>query len=360
MMNREAISVSNMLDYIRWRGDLPFAMVPLGEVDGLILAQLSMIRWEEGLEGSATLRFLVPLIREEPVAVGFTADNDKKLLTAVETSERFGSLRISDYVHQLDERSEMQFGAITLHLAEDAHYIAFRGTDNSVVGWKEDFNMAFSEPVPAQGAAVDYLERIAEKYKGRLWVGGHSKGGNLAMYAASGVSDSVRERIAQIYNFDRPGFSDRMEASVLYGRIEGKLHSYLPQGSVVGLLLAHPEAYTVVKSNSIGVLQHDPYSWQVEGPGFLRMPGLNADSTRLDTAFRQWLSEMSDEDRTDLVDTLFEIINATEAKTFGREFWIGLSQNMLTVGKTIRDLEPEKRNRVLKMIAELGALARRA
>ena len=352
--------MSNMLDYIRWRGDLPFSTVPPGEVDGLILAQLSMIRWEEGLEGSATLRFLVPLIREEPVAVGFTADNDKKLLAAVETSERFGSLRISDYVHQLDERSEMQFGAVTLHLAEDAHYIAFRGTDNTVVGWKEDFNMAFSEPVPAQEAAVDYLERTARKYKGRLWVGGHSKGGNLAMYAASCVSDSVRERITQIYNYDGPGLSDRMDAALLYSRIADRLRSFLPQGSVVGLLLAPPETYTVVKSHSIGVLQHGPYSWQAEGPCFLHMPGLNADSTRLDTAFRQWLSEMSDEDRTDLVDTLFEIINATEAKTFGREFWVGLSQNMLTVGKTIRELEPEKRSRVLKMITELGTLAMRA
>ncbi len=352
--------MSNMLDYIRWRGDLPFSTVPPGEVDGLILAQLSMIRWEEGLEGSATLRFLIPLIREEPVAVGFTAENDKKLLAAVETSERFGSLRISDYVHQLDERSEMQFGAVTLHLAEDAHYIAFRGTDNTVVGWKEDFNMAFSEPVPAQEAAVDYLERTARKYKGRLWVGGHSKGGNLAMYAASCVSDSVRERITQIYNYDGPGLSDRMDAALLYSRIADRLRSFLPQGSVVGLLLAHPETYTVVKSNSIGVLQHDPYSWQAEGPCFLHMSGLNADSTRLDTAFRQWLSEMSDEDRTDLVDTLFEIINATEAKTFGREFWVGLSQNMLTVGKTIRELEPEKRSRVLKMITELGTLAMRA
>ena len=356
-MKREVLSLSNMLDYIRWRGDIPFSILPPGEVDGLILSQLSMIRWEEGLERDATLRYLVPRIREEPVAVGFTAENDKKLLDAIGTSERFGSMRIGDYVRRFDEQSETQFAAITLHLPDDTLFVAFRGTDNTVVGWKEDFNMAFSEPVPAQECAREYLTEIAERYPGPIRVGGHSQGGNLAMYAAATVSQAVGERILGVCNYDGPGLSDKMDTAGLYGRLDGKLQSFLPQGSVVGLLLAHPETYTVVKSTSFGVFQHDPYSWQVEGPSFVRMPGLSTESAKLDTALRSWLAEMDEKDRTELVETLFEVISATDAKTFGREFWIGLSQNALNVGKTIRGLDPEKRARVSKMITELGRLA---
>ena len=349
--------MSNLIDYVNWRGDLSVSAVPVGEVDGLILAQCSMFRWENALDGSGVLRDVAPLLQEEPVSVGFTAENDKKLLDLLESSKRFGNILLSDYVHETDERSEMQFAAITLHLGKDLHYISFRGTDNSVVGWKEDFNMAFSRPVPAQEAAADYLRFIAGKFAGTFLVGGHSKGGNLAMYASATIEDNVRDRIRAIYNYDGPGLSDKMDAPMLYSRINSRLHSFVPQGSVIGMLLAHPDQYSVVKSNSVSILQHDPYSWQVEQGHFLHLPAVAGESARFEAAFQQWLCEVNETERAELVESLFEVIDATNAQNFGREFWIGLAQNSKAVWKAMSDIGPEKRARVKKMITDLGRLA---
>lgn len=351
--------MSNMLDYIRWRGDLSLATVPINEVDGLILAQLSMFHWENGLEpgSSALLRDLFDSMNRQPVSVGFTAENDQKLLALVTESARFGEVIVSDFEHDFDEDAEMQFAAITLHLPDGVHYVSFRGTDSSIVGWKEDCNMAFSKPVPAQEAAVDYLTRMAGKYPGALRVGGHSKGGNLAMYAAAKVDDAVRARILAVYNNDGPGLSDRMDAPALYARITGRLRSFVPQGSIVGLLLAHPDEFSVIRSNSVSIFQHDPYSWQVEGPRFVRMSGLNRDSARFDVAFRQWLAGVDESEREELVETLFGILEATHAQSFGREFWAGLAKNAKSVLAAIHDIRPETRKRVSRMLADLGALA---
>lgn len=351
--------LSNLLDYIRWRGDIPLTAMPLGPVDGLILAQLAMLRWENGLEPGATrpLRALREPMQAQPVSVGFTAENDMKLFGLLADSVRFGRLPVGDYVKTFDENVEIQFSAIAVDLPDGSTYVAFRGTDSTIVGWKEDFKMAFSRPVPAQEAARDYLTLISHTHSGPLLVGGHSKGGNLAMYAAATVEPDVLARILAVYNYDGPGLSDRMDAPSLYEHITGRLHSYVPQGSIVGLLLAHPDEYTVVRSNSIGILQHDPYSWQVEGPDFVTLPELSRDSARFDLVFRRWLSGVDESDRSSLIDCLFTVLSATRSQNFGREFWAGLARNPGNVFSAIQGLDSNKRRRVLKMLVDLGSLA---
>ena len=201
------------------------------------------------------------------------------------------------------------------------------------------------------------LTEIAERYPGPIRVGGHSKGGNLAMYAATTAEEAVRERLEAVFNFDGPGLSDCMDAATLYARVAGRLRSFVPQGSIVGMLLAHPDAYAIVKSKSISIFQHDPYSWQVEGPGFVRMPELSGDSRRFEAGFRQWLAAQDEVSRAELVDTLFDVLRATDAQNFGREFWLGLAQNGRAVRKAIKDVGPEKAARVWKMITDLGKLS---
>ena len=214
--------------------------------------------------------------------------------------------------------------------------------------------MAFSKPVPSQEQAAEYLKMIADKYPGSILVGGHSKGGNLAMYAAAQAEDTVSERIRTVFNYDGPGLSDKMDASALYARICGRLRSFVPQGSIVGMLLAHPDQYTVVKSNSIGVFQHDPYSWQVDGPLFKRKENLAEDSVRFDIAFRQWLSGISEEQREELVEALFGILSATKADAFNRDFWIRLAQNSKEVKAAIEQVSPDTKSRILALFAELA------
>ena len=316
-----------------------------------------MLRWENGLaEGeTALIRDLFEPMNHQPVSVGFTGENDLKLLHAVTHCERFGGMTLRDYARVFDEGSETQFAAVTLALDDGTAYVSFRGTDSTLVGWKEDCNMAFSRPVPAQEAARAYLEAEANRFPGRLRAGGHSKGGNLAMYAAATVSDATRARILGVYNNDGPGLSDRMNADALYGRIRRLLHSYVPQGSIVGMLLDHPDAFSVVKSNSVSILQHDPYSWQVEGPAFVRMPALSRDSARFDAGFRAWLGRVGEDDRELLIDKLFNVLSATNATHFGREFWQGLARNPGSVISAIQDITADQRRRITKMLTDLGA-----
>lgn len=349
--------MSNILDYITWRGDLPFAAAPFNEVDGLILAQLSMLRWENGLEEgeSARIEALFEPMNRQPVSVGFTAENDLRLLDRIAHCPRFGAITLRDYTRAFDEAAGMQFAAVTLCLDDGTAYVSFRGTDSTLVGWKEDCNMAFSTPVPAQEAARAYLEAAARRFSGPLRVGGHSKGGNLAMYASACADEATRERILEVYNNDGPGLSDRMNAPALYARITGRLRSFVPQGSVVGMLLAHPDRYVVVRSNSVSILQHDPYSWQVEGPAFVHLPSLSRDSARFDAAFRKWLGGVDEDDREVLIDTLFGVLAATNAQSFGREFWQGLARNPKSVLGAIQGIDPERRRRVSRMLTDLGA-----
>lgn len=218
--------------------------------------------------------------------------------------------------------------------------------------------MAFSKPVPAQEAAAEYLRAAAARCDGPIRVGGHSKGGNLAMYAAATVEDAVRDHVVAVYNNDGPGLSDRIDAKALYDRIGDRLHSFVPQSSVVGMLLSHPDRYEVVRSDSVSILQHNPYSWQVEGPGFVRAPGLSRDSARFEAAFRRWLSEVDEAERAVLVDTLFDILGAADARSFGRDFWAHLVRNPRAVLSAIQNVDPDARRRIMKMLASLAAAAR--
>lgn len=351
--------MSSILDYLRWRGDLPLTSIPLGEVDGLILSQLSMLLWEEGLAAgeTATLKSLGGRLKGKPFAVGFTAENDVKLLDAVAGSERFGGVVIADYEHAFDDEAGIQFAAVTFSLPDGSLFVSFRGTDNTLVGWKEDFAMTYSRSVPAQEAAAGYLRRAAEGCHGRLYVGGHSKGGNLAMFAAARLEDGARGRIAQVYNNDGPGFNDGALARDIYEKLQGQLLSFVPQSSVIGMLLNHPERYEIVESDSIGIWQHDPYSWQVEGPRFVRRPALAGDSVYVQNVVRRWLSEVEEEERCLFIETLFRVLKSTDARSFGKEFWLGLFTHPREVLSAIQDIDPESRQKINRVWAELAKAA---
>ncbi len=353
--------MANMLDYIVWRGDLNWNASGMNEIDALILAQLAMAKWEHApgrfgllgdLSGSMT--------DEDSVSAGFTGQSDRKLLALVHTSARFGAIQLTDYVNEVDREAGIQFSAVTLHLPDGSLYVAYRGTDLSVVGWKEDFALSFDRPTPAQEAALRYLTEAVKRYDGPVCAGGHSKGGNLAMFAASQADEKVRARIRAIYNFDGPGLSDQMDTEPLYARIDGKLCSFVPQGSMIGLLLAHPDEYRIVKSTAIGLLQHDPYSWQVEGPRFLYMPSLSLDSVRFDRIFQEWMKRVDEGDREALTHTLFGFFDAADTGHFGAKFWLSLVQNPLAVQTAVNSVPREVRTRALRAIKELWMAAIRS
>ena len=350
--------MSNILDYFPWRGDLPFSTVPLNEVDALILSQLSMLNWTNVLkpDQTAALKKLKRLMFQHTVSMGcFTQENDTELWDRVTNCVRFGDLEISDFRHQWDQGAQVQFAAVTLHLPDDTIFVSFRGTDGTIVGWKEDCNMAFSPAVPAQEAARVYLNEIAGKYPVPIRVGGHSKGGNLAVFAAASADDAVRDRILAVYNNDGPGLSDQMDTRSLYGRLAGKLHTFVPHGSIIGMLLNQADHFTVVASNSVSILQHDPYSWQIEGPHFVELPGLSPESASFRKACRNWLSSIPPADRESLIDAVFNVLGTAETTRFGPEFWSSLASNPMAVLSALSNITPSQRKLLGRMVTELGA-----
>lgn len=314
-------SITNSIfQYMEWRGDLSFSASPFQAVDSLILCCLSYIRLQpiEELVQDIPLTDLAKAFQQLPEEQRKKrVQEDEELLYYLASSIRFGNMLVTHYVDHIDPMQEKQFSAMTFLLDDDTLFIAFRGTDNTLVGWKEDFNMTFMSEVPAQLEAVAYLQKIATLYPDKkILLGGHSKGGNLAVYAAAYCREAVQDRILSIYNHDGPGFHHDIITSPQYQNICERIHTYVPQSSVVGMLMEHEEAYTVIKSSQISLWQHDPYSWNLMGPNFLQVESVDLGSRMFDAAMKSWLSQLETEQRAAFVDTLFQILSTTNASSF--------------------------------------------
>jgi hypothetical protein len=215
-------------------------------------------------------------------------------------------------VNQIDLEAEKQFSALTILDCGGASLISYRGTDNTIVGWKEDFNMSFSDAVPAQLEAVAYLEKMASLIRGPLRLGGHSKGGNLAAYAAAFCSKKIRRRIRAIYSNDAPGFSRAVIESPGYREIRDRIQSFVPQSSVVGMLFEYEKNHVVVKSNQTGLMQHDVFSWEVTRDDVARLKEMSQEGAFLNRTIKEWIDGMSVEQRQHFTGALYEILTATE------------------------------------------------
>jgi len=196
-------------------------------------------------------------------------DTISKMLRKLMTSPRFRNMTLNGYTALLDDSIEQQFAALTIDLGNGSIYISFRGTDDTIVGWKEDLNMGFLEEIPSQKQAVEYVARVARQYSDKtIRIGGHSKGGNLAVYSAAKSSGEIQERIVAVHNNDGPGFAWDISETPGHKRIASRIHTILPQTSVVGMLMEHEKRYQVVHSTYDGLYQHDGFSWQVLGTQF--------------------------------------------------------------------------------------------
>lgn len=309
--------MANIIDYLKWRGDIPFTQVSLNEIDSLILSRVSYFPFDNLIEENEQITITEAynrFIQNEQKGRILQID-DLDLFPILAKSERFGELILTDYINKIDVEQEKQFSAITMLLPNKLIYVSYRGTDNTLIGWKEDFNMSFSSHVPSQKDSVKYLDEIVKKYSGNIIVGGHSKGGNLAVYASTFCDKKTKKRIVEVYNEDGPGFDDDIICTDQYKEIIEKVHTYIPQSSVIGRLLNHEEAYTVVQSTANGIMQHDLYSWQVLGSKFVSLEEVTNGSEFVDQTIKGWVKSVSPEQRAQFIDILFEILNSTEAYT---------------------------------------------
>ena len=239
--------------------------------------------------------------------VRFEKEN-RALFEGMLSGRRFRDMKLNCYINLVEKEWETQFSAITFILDDGTLVLAFRGTDETIIGWKEDFNMAFQEAVPAQLLAQDYVRKVAAEYVMPLRLGGHSKGGNLAVFAAARSTPDIQQRILEVYNNDGPGFTDYLMGDPGYLAMVPRIKTYVPQSSVIGMLLEHEEPYTIIKSNQVSVLQHDPYSWEVMGPNFVPMQSITADSQFVNQTIKAWIASMDTQERNRLVDALFGLL----------------------------------------------------
>lgn len=317
--------MSNIVDYVN-NFQYTLAEREFNDVDSLVLCQLSYLKMKHlipGLEdGQEFMPFREVLQKENEEQVfadeRYREDN-QKLTAAISKSRRFRNLRVNFYIDILDKEMEIQFSAVTYLLGGDAgeepvYYIAYRGTDENLVGWKEDFTLAFSEPVVGQLYAARYMRKAAVHLPGAFYLGGHSKGGNLAVFAAMSSSMALQERIVQVYSHDGPGFKPQVMERYEYERIAGKVNKILPGSSMVGMLLERGNDYSVVESSSYGLMQHNPYTWVVDlkSGAFRPVEQLKNGMKLVDSAVTDWILGLDDEQVSRFSDVLFRVLGGSE------------------------------------------------
>ena len=343
--------MANINDYLLWRGDLPINdKFRFNEIDSMILARFSYLRFDkikvEPLETIGSISNKMKDLDNEE----FRYNGDKELITYLGQSERFKNMVVTDFVQLDDKEIEKQFGAITVHISDDEIYVSFIGTDATIMGWKEDFNMGFLENVPCQLAGKEYLSEIAEKYKSaRIRVGGHSKGGNVAIFSVITASKEIQDRIIKVYNYDGPGFNNEIIEKYANQKIINQIETYISQDSVIGRVLNHKEKITVVQSVQKGLLQHDIYSWQVLKTNPITLEKNTQISEDIKNALNTWLDETTNEQRKIFIDSIFELFYWTEAETFG-EISATLMQNIIKILKKYTEISKEDRKTITEMI----------
>ena len=388
-----------------------FNQKPFGPVDAAVLSQACMIDGAGVVPEPSALPSLIDravtllapdsrgvtfanLMRSElfeGMFTGLVPDDIRRLLMALAASPRYRDLRLCGYRSVFDEASRTQFAATTFTWRNAFSFVGFRGTDVSATGWRENFDMTYRDEVPAQGLAREYLEHMASRLPGELHVGGHSKGGNLALYAALTCSAGACERISRVWCLDAPGFRAGRFAAEDFTRLalragaggdgaavgEGsavgsdaaacavppracKVERIIPQDSLVGMLLECPVPARVVRSNVQGLMQHSVFTWEIAGDrsDFVDAGRLGEGSQALHDVLAEWLGGMDDERCEQVVDALFAALGASGARD-ARDVFLGGKAFPQLASDAVRNLDEASRDVLGTALGDLAAIAAR-
>ena len=356
--------MGNLLDYLDWRGDLSLQCAPFNEVDNLILSELSYVDFTgivpDVAHGSGiALRdaaecFFSRFPDGEPIDMGvLIPDAIPDMLRKMAGSIRFGSMKLSCFTSHLDVVKGEQFAALTIETGDHAVYCAFRGTDDTLAGWREDLELACMPEVPAQKLAVAYTAAVAKRFpRKKLRLGGHSKGGNLAVYASVFSPPHLQKRMIAVWSNDGPGFHEDLLDSPEYQRVADRILSIVPKSSVVGMLLEHGEDYAVVVSDQLGFLQHDGFSWQVLGDRFISLRQVTRQALLSDQTLRQWIRGLSAAQRESFVSAMSDVLTASGAVTLTDLREDGLKSGIAMI-KAMKTLDQETRDGLLEFFSML-------
>lgn len=306
----------NLFDYAKEYGEYSFEEEGINELDSAIFSMLSYINFEgtaaEGNRNGISLKELSARFFSSEFRYGLRNENwdiwqsCMRMLETAANCRRYEDVKVKGYVSLLDELSATQFSAIIFSLSPNLHFIAFRGTDTSIAGWRDNFLMTCEDQTTTQMLALEYLEKWASRLPGAIHTGGHSKGANLAIYAAAQAKPEVQERIEGIWNFEGPGFSRNPDMLERIKAIDGRIKTYIPETSLVGVVMRSFTSYTVVQSDNKLFLQHDIFSWHVDGKQFESAEETSRTSRMFDSTMNTTISNLSDAQFRILINALFD------------------------------------------------------
>lgn len=354
--------MSGIIDYSLANAHKDFNALPFSKVDGLIFAQLAYLDYDTFVPEKQLFARGITFSKiaeqdgfENLFPLERTARKNLLLFNSLAYSKRYGKVRINYHENVFDPLNAIQFSATTFLLPDGNACVSFRGTDSTITGWRENFDMLYNDTVPAQILSAKYLNKVAGKIKGKITVVGHSKGGNLAIYAGVMCSEKTKEKIVEIQSFDSPGFTEDFIASENYLKIEGKIVKFVPEESMIGMLLNDTDTYRIVKSDGEGIHQHDPFLWIVEDNDFVTGKKIDTKAKFVTSTFKEWIGNFTPEQREVFVDGIFDIIQATNAQK--AESFIDWSENLKSnnalIFETIKDLDPETRSFMLKFLGNI-------
>ena len=355
-----------LLDYLKWRNDVSLSVASFNDIDNVILSCLSYIDFGELFSEHNRMYSIEDVFKIFCEKHSFEKVRETKeflervplLFEDMVVGDRFKGTKIGYYKDVLEKDTIKQFAAVVFFLPDGTNYVSFRGTDSTITGWKEDFLMSCSSDTEGAKEAVCYLNDVANFIEGDLILGGHSKGGNFAMYASIFCDEEVKERLTKVYNNDGPGFRDEIINTDEYKKAVPKICNIIPQTSIIGQLLSNYGKYTIIKSNATGIFQHDALTWEPTKDRFISSE-LDDFSRFVKVALGTWLKELDDETRQSVVSTVFSMIEETEAETF-KEFGDSLFKNSKIILKELVNLPKEKREELMTAMGSLAQISGKA
>lgn len=355
----------NIIDYLNEYADVSLKDEPMNDVDSLVLCQFAYLKFD-GLVPAVTENarpVSLQQLYEHPDYEKLYGDeryekNNRALFEAMLKCERFRNMKLNCYINIIENQAdfETQFSAVTFLLEDGTMYVAYRGTDENIVGWKEDFNMAFLSPVPGQEFAVKYLNMVTKQLPRDFYIGGHSKGGNLAVYAAMNCFPQAQQRILKIYSMDGPGFRPEVLERCDFGRIEDRTCKILPHSSLVGMLFEKDIRYQVVESRTFGLAQHNPFTWLVQDGQFVTVSDIYETRRFMDNTLNEWILSLDERSLRTFVDTLFQILSASESDNL-IDFTANLKRSLTGVLGAVKGLDEDTQKALIQTVKSLFEIA---
>lgn len=347
------IIMFDILEYVK-NNLITFEKKPLNEVDAMVFSWLTYYRLPKAMYKANSFEkiylkdFYNAKYFDNLLLDIFEREKSKLLLSYVAASPRFRDIEMFYYVEKTSKKVEEQFSAMTFKITKNDYVVAYRGTDHTFVGWKEDINMSFLKNVPSQLEAKKYLGKIASKVKGNIYIAGHSKGGNLAVYAGNFIDDKKASRIKCIYNFDGPNLNKELSDGIKHNVINKHIKKVVPQSSVVGMCFDTTSNYQIIRSNAIGVLQHSPFSWEVDKDKFKILKDTAFDSKMFKKGINALINNLSQDELKLFADTIYSIIEGTQANTV-EELMSNVAKNAKVIFESFSGMNNEQKKLMSKV-----------